>query len=281
MKGTAMRRIGLITALVCFAMTSVVSHRLFALEKKDIWLKAESVPAADISGRVVYSGKNTGTIFMLHGYRGTKEMFNGYEWLAKDLGWNLVSIDFREHGKSTHSKHLCSLGYFEIWDVKATVDWAEKNHLPKPYVIYGNSMGASVGLRWAAQDHRIEGVFATSPYANAMRASKQLVSAKLHFPMFSPFVFHRGFAKMLNSVDLPTDLKQRNDLKITIMVGEYDCFPISDQHEILNGSASPPKFKHLYVIPGFTHGKMWSWKGDSVTPSHDQLLGEFLFDVAK
>ena len=105
-----MRRIGLITALGCFAIASLVSHRLFALEKKDIWLKADSTPAADISGRVVYSGKTTGTIFMLHGYRGTKEMFSGYEWLAKDLGWNLVSIDFREHGQSTHSKHLCFFG---------------------------------------------------------------------------------------------------------------------------------------------------------------------------
>jgi pimeloyl-ACP methyl ester carboxylesterase len=280
MKGAFMRRLRkptlIVAVLLCFLLGSFVASNLSAIERRDIWLKADSVPAADISGRVVLSGKDTGTIFMLHGYRGRKEMFNGYEWLAKDLGWNLVSIDFREHGQSTHSKHLCSLGYFEVWDVKAAVDWAEANKLPKPYVIYGNSMGASIGLRWASMDSRVKGVFALSPYANAMRASRQLLSYKLHFPVFSPFVFHRGFAQMLRSVHLPGDLAKRDDLRIAIMVGEKDSFPISDQHEILNGSASPANLKSLYVVPNGTHGHLWSWQGDDVTPSHDRLLGDFL-----
>ena len=77
------------------------------------------------------------------------------------------------------SADLSTLGYHEVWDIKAVVDYAEGRGLRRPYGIYGVSLGASVGLRWATMDRRIEGVFAVSPFKNAYLASEQFTTSTL------------------------------------------------------------------------------------------------------
>ena len=86
--------------------------------------------------------------------------FRGYSWIAEQEHFNVVRFDFREHGQSSHSLHVPTLGYYEIYDLKAVIDWAEANHLEKPYLCYGHSMGAAISLRWAGEDRRIGGVLA-------------------------------------------------------------------------------------------------------------------------
>ncbi|MBC8105204.1 MAG: hypothetical protein H7Z14_01325 [Anaerolineae bacterium] len=57
----------------------------------------------------------------------------------------------------------------------------------------------------------------------------------------------------LNTVDLPTDLSQRNDLRIWILCGQFDTFREADQRAIRAGSKSPAAMKKLFVIPGGYH----------------------------
>src|SRR5205085_10662174 len=102
-----------------------------------------------------------------------------------------------------------------------------------------SSMGGSVGMRWASQDPRIVGVFACSPYENALLATKEFIDWKLHLPLPSPFKLHRGFARMLNQVDLPHAVAQRDDMRLYILAGENDCFPPTEQRQIFDASQSP------------------------------------------
>src|SRR5215218_7845690 len=143
-------------------------------------VKTDNVPQAEIAGWVLpAAGHAKGTMFLLHGWNNDKERVVGWEWVRDRLDWNVVMFDFREHGESTLTSHLSSLGYHEIWDVKAVVDYAERKGLAKPYVIYGRSLGGATGLRWASMDPRISAVFAVSPYKNAYLASAQAPAAKL------------------------------------------------------------------------------------------------------
>jgi len=242
-------------------------------------VKTDNTPQAEISGWILpATGKARGTVFVCHGYGNSKHSMVGYQWM-RDEGWNLVMFDFREHGDSTRTSDLSSLGYHEIWDLKAVIDHAETKQLSKPYCIYGRSLGASVGLRWASQDRRIVGVLAASPFNNAYDASQKVTSMKsrVDWPM-SPFVLHRGFVAMLKEVDIPKAVSKRDDLKIWIIAGEHDCFTLSDQEAILSASASPETYKHLLIAPGKGHTDTYLWKGNWRLPSHDDYVRQFLAD---
>lgn len=238
----------------------------------------DNVPTAEIAGWILpAAGRAKGTVFLIHGWNASKEALTGWEWLRDREGWNVVMFDLREHGESSHTANLSSLGYHEIWDVKAAVDHAERKGLRGPYVMYGCSLGASVGLRWATMDKRIDGVFAVSPFKNAYLASEQLTETTLHADFLpSPFCIHPGFRRMLQTVDLPIAVRNRDDLRIWIMAGGRDCFPESDQREILATSRSPDRLKRLLVAPGRDHRNVWNWPGDAQWPSHDEYLRQFL-----
>jgi pimeloyl-ACP methyl ester carboxylesterase len=241
-------------------------------------IKTDNVPQAEIAGWILpAAGHAKGTIFFLHGYNNRKELMVGWEWLRDRENWNVVMFDFREHGESSQSVHLSSLGYHEIWDIKAVVDHAEAKGLAKPYVFFGRSMGAATGLRWASMDPRIAGVFAISPFKNAYLASQQLPASRLHIGVLpSPFTWSPGYRKMLEAVDIPKAVARRDDLRIWIMSGEFDSFTPEDQQTILDASASPPSMKRLVVAPGCNHRNVWTWRGDATHPSHDQYLLDFL-----
>jgi pimeloyl-ACP methyl ester carboxylesterase len=240
-------------------------------------IKTDNIPQAEIDGWVLPATHPRGTVFVLHGYGMNKEDMTGWEWMRDRENWNVVMFDFRQHGHSTRNAHLCTLGYYEIWDVKAAVDHAESLHLAKPYVIYGTSMGAAVGLRWAAMDPRISGVLAVSPYKNAYVASQELPAARLHLDILpSPFALSLGFRNMLEQVDIPQAVAKRSDLRIWILSGDRDCFTPEDQRDILSASHSPDSLKRLVIAPGFVHGQLWAFKGDATHPSHDQYIHDFL-----
>ncbi len=243
-------------------------------------IKTDSIPQAKIAGVILPAkGKAKGTLFLCHGWGRSKENLYGWEWIRNQLDWNVVLFDFREHGQSTHSIHLCSLGYHEIWDVKAVIDYAQSQNLTEPYAICGYSLGASVGLRWAARDPRITGVLAVSPYRNGLIASRQFLHAWMGLTA-SVFDERTGFGKMIRQVDLPFDIKNRDDLRIWIIVGQHDIFPVSDQRAILDASPAHRYLKRLIVIPNGNHNNLWQWRGDGKTPSHDQIIREFLQTAA-
>ena len=241
----------------------------------------DNIPPARLAGVVMPAkGRAKGTLFLCHGWGNRKETFYGWDWVRSELGWNIVVFDFREHGQSSHSPMVCTLGFHEIWDVKAVVDYAQREKLAEPYAVMGYSLGGSVGMRWAAQDERIRGVLAVSPFRNGLVGARQFLRAWLGFiPMTTQT--NKNYMKMLEIVDLPTDVSQRKDMRLWIMVGQHDIFPESDQRAILAASPAPPSHKRLFVVPGGRHSRLWAWKGDASVPSHDQMIREFLRECGK
>jgi pimeloyl-ACP methyl ester carboxylesterase len=266
-------------------------------------VKTDSVPQAEIDGWFLPAGSNArGTVFLLHGYNNNKQFMVGWEWIRDREGWNVIMFDFREHGDSTRSLLPSTIGYHEIWDVKTVVDWAQRRGLRRPFVIYGRSMGAATGLRWAAMDPRISGVLAISPFKNAELATRQMADYGLRLvaadklslsPRYRVLLdgitqghveslldrelpLTEGVRKMLREVDIPTDLRRRSDLRVWIMSGEHDSFPPGDMREMLDASASPAELKRLVIAPGMNHRTVWTFKGSGDLPSHDRYVREFL-----
>jgi pimeloyl-ACP methyl ester carboxylesterase len=231
-----------------------------------------NIPRADIAASCwrAPAGKARGTVFMCHGFGRSMWDFRGYRWVTDQEHFNVVRFDFRGHGQSAPGLHLPTLGYYEIYDLKAVIDWAESQGLEKPYVCYGHSMGAAIALRWAGQDPRIQGVLAQSPFRNAESATHQFRPGDVRVRLASGVLVHGGLRRMLRTVDIPTAVAKRHDLMLWLTLGERDYFPQSDQRAILAASPSPPELKKFIVIPKTAHGGQWKWSGN------DPLIHSFL-----
>src|SRR5258706_13259622 len=256
------------TRVVALAMMLPLtgSRFAYATAREDFRVRTEGQPQAEIAGFVLHAGLlPKGTIFFAHGWGCDKGiMFDCYNRVPQEYGWNAVFFDFRQHGESSKSspvgaKFFTTLGYFEVWDYKAVVDWAERKGLAKPYVCLGASMGAAISLRFAGQDSRIRAVFAESPYRTGLDAEQVF-----HFPDFGE---HRA---MIDKVDLRLSAAQRSDLQIYILAGEDDWFPAAQHREIIDASRAPDSYKHFIVVRGEGNANFL------VTPWHVRWLSLLL-----
>jgi pimeloyl-ACP methyl ester carboxylesterase len=242
----------------------------------------ENSPPASIAG--VYlpvDGTAHGTIVFAHGYGQSKERFYGYESLRRRMGWNVAMFDFREHGESSKTLlTISTLGYYEQWDLRAVIDWLDAKGAAKPYVVYGRSMGASTALLEAAKDPRVSGVIASSPFKNAWLATQQITQGRDKWRMAASTIYGLTYRQSLLETDIPKAIAGRDDLRISVICGELDCFPEGDARVILAASQSPDDYKQLVVAPGKYHWDVWSWRGDGSVMGHDALIEKMLSDVS-
>ena len=238
----------------------------------------DSVPAAQIVGevwRVPQGVTPRGTLFMCHGFARSMWDTRDYRWIAEREHWNVVRFDFREHGASSHrAMDVPTLGYHEIWDLKAVIDHAEQNGLAHPYACYGHSMGAAIALRWAGTDRRIVGVLAQSPFRNALDATGKFRRDDARVQIATALLLRKGMRGMLEQVDIPAAVALRDDLRVWLTAGEHDYFDETDQRAILSASRSPDELKRVVIIPGGYHGDHWRWAGN------DPLIREFIDEVS-
>lgn len=228
---------------------------------KPFTVETRSEPQAMISAWHLPATNSHGTVFVSHGFRNNKSYMASYSWIRDRLNWDMVYFDYREHGDSTHDLfHFPTLGYYEIWDAKAVVDWAEAKGLPKPYVMMAPSMGGAISLRFAGYDKRIRGVLAFGPYNNGWQALHEFRYRGFRMGALADLIIHGSWRRAFQAVDIPAAVAQRDDLRIWITCGQYDWFDSTSQQRILDASKSPASLKKLFVIQGGNHGNWWKWK---------------------
>lgn len=133
------------------------------------------------------------TVIMTHGYRNNR-VGHSVPQLAvaralHQMGANVLMFDFRGSGDS--DGHLTSVGVFEQQDIIAadqavSTRWAPQSTI----VLLGYSMGASTALMAAAEDPRVAGVIADSPFADLTQYLNTHLSVWSHLPHypFTPLV---------------------------------------------------------------------------------------------
>lgn len=86
-----------------------------------------------------------------------------YEPLGAELataGWNVLAFDFRGHGRSPGARGRWTLEELAA-DARAALDVAA-DRAAGPMLLFGNSLGAMVGILTAARDERVHGVIAAN-----------------------------------------------------------------------------------------------------------------------
>ncbi len=118
----------------------------------DVWvLKAQT------------DGQPKGTYVLLHGLRMSKAYHLGAAKMLAQRGYDVVLPDLRAHGRSGGT--YTTYGYHEKNDVKTVMDrLLEEKLIHTPFYAFGETLGATTAIQWAAIDDRVKAVAADAPY---------------------------------------------------------------------------------------------------------------------
>jgi dipeptidyl aminopeptidase/acylaminoacyl peptidase len=138
--------------------------------------------------------QNGAVILVAHGYgdRRSEEYF----LLFAQKGYGVLAWDFRAHGESEGD--FSSLGYYEVRDAKAALDFALAQPGVEHIGAWGGSMGAVTMIRATAQYPQIEALVADSPFATL----EDEMNLRITLPTMRPLI--RFFAERATGVSFDT-----------------------------------------------------------------------------
>lgn len=209
---------------------------------------------ADVPGKTNQWTLNPrGTVVLLHGYGLAQFAMTPWAFRLAQDGWRCVLVDLRGHGKSTGKKIF--YGTREANDMKQLLDALENaSELRKPVTAFGESYGASLALRWKAEDSRVQNVVAIAPYGSLSNAT---INICRDYARWIPDSMLRGglrkLPKLLNvparELDTTTILKRHPVPALFIAGAEDNVAPPETVREL---SALAPGSEFI-LVPNATH----------------------------
>jgi fermentation-respiration switch protein FrsA (DUF1100 family) len=194
-----------------------------------------------------YTPPENGVVILLaHGYGDNRP-----EWIHAMLtkkGFGVLAWDARAHGES--GGEISTLGYKEIWDVKAALDYA----LAQPGVAqiggWGGSMGGATMIRAAAEFPEIQALVVDSSFSSL----DEEVDFLAPYPLINPL------AKVLLQMRLGVNFEktspaaligQISPRPVYIIQGTQDTVASPDSAENLYNAAADPRY--LWVEENAIH----------------------------
>jgi len=185
-----------------------------------------------------YTPPRNGTVILLaHGYGDNRP-----EWiyvLLVKAEYGVLAWDARAHGES--DGETSSVGYFEVLDVKAGLDYVSAQPNIEHIGAWGGSMGGATMIRAAAQFPEIEALMVDSPYSSLDDEFDYLVP----YPFINPLV--KFFAEVQTGIGI-NDLRPVDEIvkisprPIYIIQGTGDKVVPTDTAEQLFNAAGDPRY---------------------------------------
>jgi len=188
------------------------------------------------------------------GYRGRRADLLGIGMALWRDGNNVLIFDYRGHGELAGTP--VTLGYQEVQDFLAAVDFVKERIPGAALGVLGYSMGASVAIMGAARRPDIAAVVADSPFARQRDAVSLRIRQVLHVP-HGPLLalvdlllgrlngYHFRDVEPLREVGL---LAPR---PLLLIHGLADSITSPHDSEALYAAAGKPK--ELWLLPGVEH----------------------------
>ena len=194
-----------------------------------------------------YTPPRKGAVILLaHGYGDNRP-----EWIHALLakkGYGVISWDARAHGES--DGELSTVGYLEVLDVKAALDFVltqpDVNHIGA----WGGSMGGATLIRATAQFPEIEALFVDSSFASLNDEFDFLVP----YPVINPLAkllaeWQTGFS--IKDLDLMKDIARISPRPVYIVHSNGDTVAPPNSGEELFNAANEPRY--LWVNENAAH----------------------------
>lgn len=195
---------------------------------------------------------NGSVILVAHGY-GDRRLEGIYELFASH-GYGVVAWDFRAHGLSEGD--FCSLGYFEVLDVKAALDFALAQPGVEHVGAWGGSMGAVTVIRAAAQYPEIEALVADSPYVTL----EEEMNLRVPIPVLRPMI--RFFAERESGVTVDRvrpvdDIARLSPRPVFLIQGMADgMVPLNSAQRLYEAAGEP---RRLWLENDVPHLNMYTY----------------------
>ena len=204
-----------------------------------------------------YEGKKDSPVVVLcHGDKGSAfRDFSGGSDIFLSLGWNVLLIDQRAHGKSEGS--TITFGVKEKYDALDWADYARERKKDAPIFLVGISMGGATVLMASAmaEERGIKGIAADCPYSSPYEIISKVMVDKglkpsLLMPLVSLSAFLFGHFRLKS--ESAAEAVEKSSLPILIIHGLDDRFvPDYMSREIYERSKGNVEYE---TFPNAGHG---------------------------
>ncbi len=181
--------------------------------------------------------QNGAVILLAHGY-GNKRPEWVYALLARKK-YGVLAWDARAHGES--GGDISTIGYLEVLDVKAALDYALAQPGVKHVGAWGGSMGGATIIRAAAQFPQIEALFIDSSFTSLEDEFNYLVP----YPIINPlakFIASSETGLRLDNVNPLNDISRISPRPVYIVQGMEDTVAPPASGEKLFNAAGEPRY---------------------------------------
>ena len=181
--------------------------------------------------------RNGAVILLAHGY-GNKRPEWVYALLARKK-YGVLAWDARAHGESDGD--ISTIGYLEVLDVKAALDYALAQPGVEHVGAWGGSMGGATIIRAAARLPQIEALFIDSSFTSLEDELNYLVP----YPVINPlakFIVTSRTGLRLDHVNPLNDISKISPRPVYIVQGLQDTVAPPDSGEKLFHAAGEPRY---------------------------------------
>jgi len=196
--------------------------------------------------------QNGVVILVAHGYGVSRA--EDFHALFASHGYGVVAWDFRAHGKS--GGDFSSLGYYEVLDAKAALDFTRVQPGVQHVGAWGGSMGAVTMIRATAQYPEIEALVADSPFATLEDEMNLIIP----FPMMRSlikFFTSRETSLSLDQIRPVDDIVRISPRPVFIIQGMDDkTVPLDSAQRLFDAAKEPRK---LWLEEDVPHLNMYAY----------------------
>lgn len=195
------------------------------------------------------------TIILVHGI--TSNIYGAlkYYQLYRDMGYNILTYDHRNHGKSGGTQ--TTLGYFEKKDLETCVQWV-KGRVGEEGIVgtHGESMGGAIVIQHAAVYDSVDFVVADCPFADLTRELRDVSKREHPIPMWLALPMASLISKLrgngwYHDVSPIRAIKEISQ-PLMIVHGDSDTYITPDHAQDLY-DAKTKGLKKLYFAKGANH----------------------------
>ena len=215
-----------------------------------------SDPGAPLAGWWLPRLDSDRVVVVCYGYRNRKAEMLGIGAALWRHGFNVLLFDY--HGHGAHVGTRVTLGYRELSDVLAAVEYV-CGRLPNARLgLLGFSMGAAIAIMAAARDGRVRTVMADSPFAAQQNPVRKRLHQSLRVPQAgSPLLFladqflYRLLGYHFRDVEPLREIGALGSRPLLLVHGMADSMIDYRDSELLYAAAPGPK--ELWLLPGVEH----------------------------
>jgi pimeloyl-ACP methyl ester carboxylesterase len=198
------------------------------------------------------------TVVLAHGWGSNKSNMLDRAAILHDA-YNLLLLDFRNHGQSSVS--ATTQGVREAADLRAMIDWLEREKAPDRIAVLGVSMGAAAALAEAGRDDRVDAVVAESLHATLANAAQARLDGS-GYPLSLPASWAILLGSLIrtgedvSAVDPARSITRLDERPILLIHAGADAsIGPGDADALLAAAEEAGSPAELHVCDAATHGR--------------------------